>query len=177
MFKRSRDPLRKALEALYHVRLLRDRIDTLYNRISERREALFERLTDLESKGERYLAKRYAEEISKLDKLLSRLAAVQLVVEKVDLALQYAINMREFSGVASEVSSLVKDLSKLPELNIPDLNLAFAELQVSIRELSEASGPGALDLSYSPPGGSDVKRILEEAREVVKKRLENELTA
>ncbi|MEM0035762.1 MAG: hypothetical protein QXP97_07105 [Desulfurococcus sp.] len=177
MFRRSRDPLRKALETLYHVRLLRNKIDILYNRVSERRDVLFEKLTDLESKGEKYLAKRYAEEIAKLDKLLARLAAVQLILEKIDLALQYAINMREFSGLASEINNLVKDMSKIPELNIPDLNLVFIELQASARELSEASEANSVvDINYSIPEGSDVKRILEEAKEVMKKKLENELT-
>jgi len=178
MFRRTRDPLRKALETLYHTRSLRNRIDMLYNRISERREVLFERLTDLQARGEKYLAKRYAEEISKLDKLLSRLAAVQLVLEKIDLALQYAINMREFSGFASEINNLVKELSRVPELNIPDLNLVFIELQSSARELSEISEVGStVNIDYTVSGDSDVKRILEEAKEIMKKRLENELTA
>ncbi|MCY0867723.1 MAG: hypothetical protein OWQ48_00610 [Desulfurococcus sp.] len=178
MFRRKRDPLRVSLEMLHKVRVLRDRIDVLYNRVEERRKALFERLVDLESKGEKYLAKKYAEEVSKLDKLLSRLSLVQLVLEKVDLALQYSINMRKFAELASEVNGLVKDLSKMPEFNIPDLSMVFVEFEGLVKELEDASRTGSpVSLEYSPPLDGDVKKILEEARAIVKERLTDELTA
>ncbi|MEM4879638.1 MAG: hypothetical protein QXU22_02095, partial [Desulfurococcaceae archaeon] len=137
MFKRRVDPLKKSVETLYYLRLMRDKITSIHDRISERRNMLYEKLVELEEKGERYLARRYAEEIVKLDKLLHRLALLRLITEKIDLALQYAIVTRDFNQLVSELKPLIRDLSKLPELNIPDIGMVFAELESSLRELGE----------------------------------------
>ncbi|MEM0000561.1 MAG: hypothetical protein QXH02_03220 [Desulfurococcaceae archaeon] len=170
---RKRDPLRKSFEVLYSVRLIKDRISKLQSRIDERAGDLTKRLTDLESRGEGYLAKRYAEEVAKLRDLSRKLAILLLIVDKVDLALQHAIVLREFNLIATELRDLVRDLVNLPETKLPDLSILFLELEESVRELSEISiaGHGA-GLSYSPPGSSEVKAIIEEAREALRKRLE-----
>ncbi|MEM4748638.1 MAG: hypothetical protein QXS26_02040, partial [Thermosphaera sp.] len=120
MFRaKPRDPLKNAIETLYKVRLLGNRLEVLVDRISERRNALFERMVDLQSRNEKYLSKKYAEEIARLDKLISRLTTIKLVVEKIDLSLQYAINMREFNDLSKELTSIVGELKRLPEANLP----------------------------------------------------------
>lgn len=171
MFKRN-DPLRKAFETLYTVRLFRDRVSRLYNRLDERKNELRARMLLLESRGESYLAKRYAEETVKLEGLLKNLATIQLVLDKVDIALQHAIVIREFNTLVLELKPLIEDLSKLPLIkNVPEMGLLLADLEESVRELAElqTSPPS---ITYSAPSTSEVKAVLEEAREALKKRLE-----
>lgn len=178
MFRaKPRDPLRNAIETLYRVRLLGNRLESLVDRITERRNALFERMVELQSRNEKYLSKKYAEEIARLDKLASRLTTIRLVVEKIDLSLQYAINMREFNDLSKELTSLVSDLKRLPESNLPELNMIMMGLEESVREMAEISHGGGGDISLNVDGSyQDVRRILEEAREVMKKKLEVDLT-
>jgi len=174
---KPRDPLRNAIETLYRVRLLGNRLESLVDRITERRNALFERMVELQSRNEKYLSKKYAEEIARLDKLASRLTTIRLVVEKIDLSLQYAINMREFNDLSKELTSLVSDLKRLPESNLPELNMIMMGLEESVREMAEISHGGGGDISLNVDGSyQDVRRILEEAREVMKKKLEVDLT-
>jgi division protein CdvB (Snf7/Vps24/ESCRT-III family) len=174
---KPRDPLRNAIETLYKVRLLGNRLESLVDRITERRNALFERMVELQSRNEKYLSKKYAEEIARLDKLASRLTTIRLVVEKIDLSLQYAINMREFNDLSKELTSLVSDLKRLPESNLPELNMIMMGLEESVREMAEISHGGGGDISLNVDGSyQDVRRILEEAREVMKKKLEVDLT-
>lgn len=165
-------PLRKAVETLYSVRLLRDRVSRIYNRIEERRGELTKRMLDLEAMGEKYLAKRYAEEIARLSNLMKRLSAIQLVLEKVDLAIQHAVMLKDLANLSAELSQLLRDMSRLPETRIPDLNIVFADLEQTVRELSELTLSGGVELSYSPPSSSEVSKILEEAREVLRKNLD-----
>jgi division protein CdvB (Snf7/Vps24/ESCRT-III family) len=174
---KPRDPLRNAIETLYKVRLLGNRLESLVDRITERRNALFERMVELQSRNEKYLSKKYAEEIARLDKLASRLTTIRLVVEKIDLSLQYAINMREFNDLSKELTSLVSELKKLPESNLPELNMIMMGLEESVREMAEISHGGGGGISFNVDGSSqDVRRILEVAREVMKKKLEVDLT-
>jgi len=171
VFKRD-DPLKKAFETLYTVRLFRDRVSRLYNRLDERRSELKARMLLLESKGESYLAKRYAEETVKLEGLLKNLATIQLVLDKVDIALQHSIVMREFNTLVLELKPLIEELSKLPIIrNIPEMGLLLADLEESVRELADlqTSPP---NITYSVPTTSEVKAVLEEAREALKKKLE-----
>lgn len=164
--------LRKAVETLYTVRLLRDRVSRIYSRIEERRAELTKRMLDLETMGERYLAKRYAEEIARLGNLMKRLSTIQLVLEKVDLAIQHAVMIRDLASLSVELSQLLKDMSRLPETRIPDLNIIFADLEQTVRELSELTLSGGVELSYTPASSSEVAKILEEAREVLRKNLD-----
>lgn len=170
---RKRDPLRKSIEVLYSVRLIKDRISMLQSRVEERTKELTKRLVDLQTRGENYLAKKYAEEISKLRQLSNRLSTLLLVVDKVDLALQRAIVLREYTVISSELRDLLKDISKLPEFKLPDLSLLFAELEESVRELWDMSVVGGGEvLSYNPPSDSEVKAIMEEAKAILREKLE-----
>jgi len=171
VFKRN-DPLRKAFETLYTVRLFRDRVSRLCNRLDERKNELRARMLLLESRGESYLAKRYAEETVKLEGLLKNLATIQLVLDKVDIALQHAIVMREFNTLVLELKPLIEDLSKLPIIkSVPEMSLLLADLEESVRELAELQ-TSPTSITYSIPTTSEVKAVLEEAREALKKRLE-----
>jgi len=171
VFKRK-EPLRRAFEALYTTRLFRDRVSRLYNRLEERRNELKNRMVMFELRGETYLAKRYAEEIAKLDSLLKNLAAIQLVLEKIDTALQHAIVVREFSTLVEELKPILQELSELPLIrSIPDMGLLLADLEESVRELAELQ-TAPPSLTTSSPSTSEIKTILEEAREVLRKKLE-----
>lgn len=175
MFKRRKDPLRTAIQALYRVRVLRQKIDVLVNRLRDRREMLFQKLMEYEAKGEKYLAKAYAAEISNLDKLTARLDAVLLLLDKIDLAMQFAIHMREFNEISGEVLELVKKISSLPEISgIPELNFEMVQLESAVRELASTSYAPEIQLSYSAPFDSEARKVLEEAREIAKRKLELE---
>lgn len=172
MFRRKKDPLRKGFELLRDVRVLKDRVSRIQNRIDERAEELNKKLVDLQMKGEQYLATRYAEEIARLKELSQRFSLIMFILDKIDLAIQQAIMRHEFSVLASELKDLVKDVTKLPETRIPDVSLLFADLEASVRELSEISMSEYASISYNPPSSSEVKAILEEAKEELRKKLE-----
>jgi division protein CdvB (Snf7/Vps24/ESCRT-III family) len=171
LFKRK-EPLRKAFEALYTVRVFRDRVKRLYSRLDERKNELKNRMAMLEVRGETYLAKRYAEEIVKLEGLLRSLSSIQLVLEKVDTALQHAIVVKEFSALVEELKPILQDLSQQSVIkSIPEMGLLLADLEESVRELA--------DLQMSPPSveagvqsSSEIKAVLEEAKEILRKKLE-----
>ncbi|AFK51784.1 hypothetical protein TCELL_1362 [Thermogladius calderae 1633] len=168
------DPLKSALTALYNVRASIQRLDSLIDRISSRRSKLMDMAVDLQARGETFLAKRYAEEIAKLDKMRSRLEVLKLVLEKVSLSIDLAITMRDFKLIADEVSSIVSEIKKIPESRMPDLAVYFAELDSSIRELASADIDVGPPLSYDTTETPDVRRVLEEARSLLKTKLESE---
>lgn len=171
VFKRK-EPLRKAFEALYTTRLFRDRVSRLYSRLEERKSELKNRMTALELRGEVYLAKRYAEEIAKLESLLKNLANIQLVLEKIDTALQHAIVAREFTTLVEGLKPILRELSELPVIrSVPDMGLLLADLEESVRELAELqlSPPS---FTVNQPGTSEIRGILEEAYEALRKKLE-----
>jgi division protein CdvB (Snf7/Vps24/ESCRT-III family) len=171
LFKRKKDPLRKGFELLRDVRILKDRVSKIQSRIDERAEELSKKLVDLQMKGEKYLAARYAEEIARLKDLSQRFSLIMFILDKVDLAIQHSIMRNEFQVLAEELKDLVKEVVKLPEARIPDVSVLFADLEASVRELSEVS-MSEYSLSYNPPSNSEVKAILEEAKEVLRKKLE-----
>lgn len=171
MFKRKKDPLRKGFELLRDVRILKDRVSKIQSRIDERAEELSKKLVDLQMKGEKYLAARYAEEIARLKDLSQRFSLIMFILDKVDLAIQHSIMRNEFQVLAEELKDLVKEVVKLPEARIPDVSVLFADLEASVRELSEVS-MSEYSLTYNPPSNSEVKAILEEAKEVLRKKLE-----
>jgi division protein CdvB (Snf7/Vps24/ESCRT-III family) len=171
LFKRRKDPLRKGFELLRDVRILKDRVSKIQSRIDERAEELSKKLVDLQMKGEKYLAARYAEEIARLKDLSQRFSLIMFILDKVDLAIQHSIMRNEFQVLAEELKDLVKEVVKLPEARIPDVSVLFADLEASVRELSEVS-MSEYSLTYNPPSNSEVKAILEEAKEVLRKKLE-----
>lgn len=171
MFKRKKDPLRKGFELLRDVRILKDRVGKIQSRIDERVEELSKKLVDLQMKGEKYLASRYAEEIARLKDLSQRFSLIMFILDKVDLAIQHSIMRNEFHVLANELKDLIKEVVKLPEARIPDVSVLFADLEASVRELSEIS-MSDYSLSFNPPSNSEVKAILEEAKEVLRKKLE-----
>ena len=71
---------------------------------------------------------------------------------------------------------MLNELKKLPETTIPEIGLIITNLEHSIKNLEESNYtiPDAPDLTYS--SDHEVSKIIEEAREIVKKRLETELT-
>ena len=165
--------MKKTFETLYTVRLLKNRVSTTQNKIDERVDELTKRLLNLQARGENYLAKRYAEEVAKLKNLSRRLEVLSLVIEKIDVALQYAIVYKEFANLSRELKELFNDISKLPETKIPELNLLFAELLENAKELSGTmERNGTFSLEYSPVSNSEVSKILEEAKVILKQKLE-----
>jgi len=172
LLKRKKDPLRKTFEILYSVRLLKDRVSRIQSRLDDRASELSERLVQLQMHGDKYLASRYAEEVANLRKLSSRLSMLMYVLDKVDLAVQHAIVRREFSSLASELSGLIKDVGKLPESRIPDLGILFADLEASVRELTDIVSYDLPGPSYNPPANSEVSRIIEEAKATLREKLE-----
>jgi len=178
VFKRKKqiDPLRETLRAIYGAKQGISRIEALMDKISSRRARMLEIAGQLEARGETYLARKYAEEISKLDKIYNRLADIRLFLEKISLSLEYAISYKSFREIASEVAVLLNDLKKIPEATVPEVNMVLTDLEYSIRNLEE--------MDYSIPEASEpvvsdtneVNKIIEEAREIIKKKLETEIS-
>ena len=97
IFKKKRvDPMRETLYAIYSVKQGISRLEVLMDRISSRRKRMLEVAATLEARGESFLAKKYAAEISKLDKIYSRLADLKLVLEKISISLEYAMSLRKY---------------------------------------------------------------------------------
>ena len=177
IFKRKKvDPIRETVYAIYNVKQGINRLDVLMDRIMSRRRRLLDIAAQLEARGESFLARKYASEIAKLDKIYSRLADLKLVLEKLAIGLEYTLSVRKFHETARDISALLNELKKLPETTIPEIGLIITNLEHSIKNLEESNYtiPDAPDLTYS--SDHEVSKIIEEAREIVKKRLETELT-
>jgi len=173
---KEREVLRKALYALQSVKYSIRRLEVLMDTITTRRTKLLNIAAQLEARGETYLAKRYASEVAKLDALYSRLASIKLVLEKIASVIEYAITMNSFRGLVGGITDLVKDLKKLPEASIPDIGLMLADIEHAVRELEDAQMAPADTMDISMPLEPDVERILEEARAILKSKLESELS-
>lgn len=170
MFKKK-DPLRKGYEILRDIRLLKDRVSRIQNKVDERASQLADRLVELQMRGDKYLSTKYAEEIARLKELSSRLSVVLFVLDKMDLAVQHAIIRNELGALAVELRGILRDVMNLPESRLPDVSIIFEELYSDVRELSEITAP-SLTISYNPSSNSEIKAILEEAKEALRKRLE-----
>lgn len=174
--RRKVNPYKETLYAIYNVKQGMSRIEALMDRIKSRRHRMLEIAAQLEMRGETFLAKKYASEIAKLDKIHSRLADLRLVLEKIVLSLEYAMTIHNFKGIAKEVLNLTNELKKLPEATIPDIGLLFANLESTLRNL-EMSSYEVPDIgsSFIVEDYTDSEKILMEAREIIKKKLETEL--
>ncbi len=177
IFKKKKvDPIRETVYAIYNVRQGINRLEVLMDRIMTRRKRMLDVAAQLEARGETFLAKKYASEIAKLDKIYNRLADLKLVLEKIAISLEYALSLKKFQETARDISNLLSELKKLPETTIPEIGLVIANLEHSIKKLEEINYtfPEAPDLTYS--SDHEVGKIIEEAREILKKKLETELT-
>ncbi len=171
--RRKIDPYREGIQALYSVKLGMSKIEALLDRIKNRRHRMMEVAAELQMRGETFLAKKYAEEIAKLDKISARLQMIHLVLEKVALSLEYAMTVHNFQGIAKEVLEITRDLKKLPESTIPDMGLMLYNLEESLKAIAN-SGANAPDYSLidmSPSTDENTEKILKEAKEILKSRL------
>ncbi len=175
--KKKIDPVRETIYAIYNTKKGISKLEALMDRINSRRNRMLEVAAQLEARGETFLAKKYAAEIAKLDKINNRLADLVLVLEKISISLEYALSLKNFREIASEVSDLLNELKKLPETTIPEIGLVLSNLEYSIKNL-ESMNYGTPDLEMDiTPSGSEVDKIIEEAREILRKKLETETLA
>lgn len=169
--RRKKDPYKEAIYALYNARQALGKIELLMDRISNRRRRMLEMAAELEMRGQKFLAKRYAQEIAKLNMMYTRLSNLHLVLEKIAVSLEYALTIRNFKEIAHEILSLTKEIKRLPESTIPDISLSLANLEYALRSLEDMD-PSMIDLvAYEPGSSSEVEKILEEAREILGKKL------
>lgn len=164
------DPLRETYVALYKVKQGISRFEVLMDKISIRKDRLLEYAVQLESRGERYLAKKTVEEAGRLNDLYVRIAGFKLILEKVSSILEYIIVTHNYRTLSTEVLNILKDLKSLPESAIPDVNIVLSDLELSLMKLSE-SEYSVEELDFNPVSNSDVERILNEAREIYKTKL------
>ncbi len=169
--RKKKDPFKETVYAIYNARQASMRIEMLMDRIRSRRRRLLEMAAELDMRGQKYLAKRYAQEIAKLDKMYARLSNLHLVMEKISASLEYALTMRNFSVIARDVLGLTEDIKKLPESTIPDIGLSLTQLEYSLRSIADQASISMDVVDYEPASSSEVEKILEEARLIVNRKL------
>ncbi len=169
--RRKKDPYKETIYALYNAKQALGKIELLMDRISNRRRRMLEMTAELEMRGQKYLAKRYAQEIVKLDKIYTRLSNLHLVLEKIAVSLEYALTIRNFKGIAHEVLSITSEIKRLPESTIPDISLSLTNLEYALRSLEDMDLSMIDMMAYEPGSSSEVEKILEEAREILGKKL------
>ena len=169
--RKKKDPFKETVYAIYNARQASMRIEMLMDRIRSRRRRLLEMVAELDMRGQKYLAKRYAQEIAKLDKMYARLSNLHLVMEKISASLEYALTMRNFSVIARDVLGLTEDIKKLPESTIPDIGLSLTQLEYSLRSIADQASISMDVVDYEPASSSEVEKILEEARLIVNRKL------
>ncbi len=169
--RKKKDPFKETVYAIYNARQASMRIEMLMDRIRSRRRRLLEMVAELDMRGQKYLAKRYAQEIAKLDKMYARLSNLHLVMEKISASLEYALTMRNFSVIARDVLGLTEDIKKLPESTIPDIGLSLTQLEYSLRSVADQASISMDVVDYEPASSSEVEKILEEARLIVNRKL------
>lgn len=176
IFKKRRDPLREAIYAVYYVRNGISIIDVFMDRVWNRRNRLLQIAAELEMRGETFLAKKYASEIAKLDKIYSRLTDVRLVLERIATSLERAVSARKIEEIAKDVYQLLIDFKKIPESTIPELNLTLVNLEYSIRNILDQLRGEYSNIEFDTPLDETINAILEEARTILKQKLESEIT-
>ncbi len=169
--RKKKDPFKETIYAIYNARQASMRIEMLMDRIRNRRRRLLEMAAELDMRGQKYLAKRYAQEIAKLDKMYARLSNLHLVMEKISASLEYALTMRNFSVIAKDVLGLTEDIKRLPESTIPDIGLSLTQLEYSLRSIADQATISMDVVDYEPASSSEVEKILEEARLIVNRKL------
>ncbi len=171
IFRKKKDPVKETLYAIYHAREAGMRIELLMDKIRGRRRKLLEMAAELDARGQSYLAKKYAQEIAKLDKIYARLSDLRLVLEKISTSLEYALTIRNFKVIARDVLGITSEIRKLPETTIPDIGLSITQLEYNLRNLEDMD-LGIVDIGgYDVPSSTDVEKILEEARLIVHRKL------
>ncbi len=178
MFRRKRkDPLKAMLYSLASARKAIARLDTLGSRIEGRRQYLLEKAVQLEEMGNSFLARKYAEEASRLDGFLRRINYIKLVLEKLCLTLELNIEMRRFDHDVKEILDIIAILKKLPESTIPEFALALHELETGVREIADTRVSEATVMGgYSVSTNSEAEKVLAEARAIAEEKLLNELS-
>lgn len=175
IFKKKIDPIKETIRAKYSVQQGIRRLEVLMDKIMTRRRKMLDIAAQLEARGETFLAKKYAAEIAKLDKIHNRLANYKLVLEKIDISLEYTLIVKKFHATAHAISELLSELKKLPETTIPEIGLMLAELEHSIKNLEETENviPDFSNLDYLDYASShEIDKIIEEARAILKEKLE-----
>lgn len=176
VFGKRRDPVKLAFKTLAALRHMHLRLNNMLSRIEGRKQYLLERAVQLEEMHHSTLARKYAEEASRLEALMDRVSSIALVVEKVILALETNIEMRRLKDGLKDIIEIVEQLKKLPEATIPELAIAIHEVEANVKELAEIdlSGPEPSFIQLAP--SQNAMELLKEAKEIAQKRLSTTLT-
>jgi len=176
IFKKKIDPMRETIYILHRLKSSISRLEALMDRINSRRRKLLEQAIHLEEIGEGFLARKYASEAVKLENIYKRLADIKLVFEKITTSLEYTLSLNKYYEVSKELSEIVKLVKKLPETTIPEVYGVISELEIYVQEINENTRSFDLDVDLEPTLDSEISRVLSEAKEIVKSRLEFDKT-
>jgi len=172
IFRKKTDPMRETIYILYRLKSSIGRLEALMDRIDSRRKKLLEQAIHLEELGEGFLARKYASEAVKLENIYKRLADVKLVFEKITTSLEYTLSMNKYYEVSRELSEIVELVKKLPETNIPEVYGVISELEIYVQEINDSRYGLDLNTDFEPASDGEINRVLSEAKEIVKSKLE-----
>ncbi|MCS7095369.1 MAG: hypothetical protein NZ988_06160 [Thaumarchaeota archaeon] len=152
--------------------VLRDR---LYRRVSElnrRHKLLFEQVVAAKSEGDDERAVIYANELKQLRAMMNLTIRNELIVEAVINRLSTVRDLEDLRNYVAPIRSLVSSIA--PDIRgiLPEVSVHVQKVQSDLEDLSLEMGsvPNVI-MRPLEPDEEEVRRILEEAGEVAKRRL------
>lgn len=180
LFKRSRKKRSikyELLAAASSARMGSLKIENFIRRLSSRREKLFEMLVEYTRKGLKEIAASYSNEIAQLDKMINELTKIQVALERVAIRAETIAMTGVAVGQVVSLKGVIKELKKSLGAVIPDVSMALSDLEGHIESvIAELEYHGGNESMISVPVSSaDIEKILHEAEEIAKMKIEESM--
>lgn len=172
--KGRRDDVRRILlSTASSARSASLRIESIIQKLRERRNRLFDVATKYLSQGYKDVAAFYSREVAQVDKMIKELMKIQVALERVAIRAETIAATGVAVGYVSELRDVIKELKKSIGGIIPEVSIALSEveekLELALIELNVQVNP---DGSPSIVVSNEAERILREAEEIARMKLE-----
>ncbi len=166
----------QVLMILHRLKTMSTKINAYIDALSERDKALFDKLVNLISIGDKTRANIVANEIAQIRSIIRHLTALQYIVDNIQLRLETILLMGESITSLIPIVGIVKDLKTVIKGILPGFDIELQIIEDSIRQAITDSGEitPAEFANATKAASSEAKKILDEAYAVADQKLKNE---
>ncbi len=180
LFKKSKKSRRgikyELLAVASSARMGSLKMDNLIRRLSYRRKKLFEMLVEYTRKGFKDIAASYSNEIAQLDKMINELTKIQIALERVAIRAETIAMTGVAVGQVASLKGVIKELKKSLGAVIPDVSMVLSDLETHIESaMAELEYSGDNGPIVIPARSADVDKILREAEEIARIKIEESM--
>lgn len=172
LFDRRRKRLEKVDRVVAGLSILRDRLDRRIREMNRRQRQLFEQVVAAKSEGDDERALIYASELKQLRAMMNLTIRNELIIEAVMNRLSAVRDLEDLRNYVAPIRSLVSSIAPDVRGILPEVSVHVHRVQSDLEDLSLEMGsvPNVV-LRPIEPDEEEVRRILEEASEIAKRRL------